>query len=372
MTSRLFKNIVFLGIVILLTVVSVFIFKLNENYQAKLYDDMREEAQLAMNGVAYGGIEYLESLDIQNRITWINTDGSVLYDSYDDSDYSENHAGREEVAEAMKFGEGVSERYSDSLQETFLYYAVRAHDGTIMRISAEKRLINKFVYDVSLHLVWISLLIILGGMLIAYQITKRLVEPLNQMAFYDPAMKSEYPELKPLLTRLEEQNRTIGEQMRELMRKEREFTAITENMREGFVLFDNHGNAVDIYDRMDAVDEIAPDLLLSIHQNSMPQNSDISHIRGVVGLYWTESGRSLADCVAEEIAIALGRLKRDTTGQRLAMLRNYKFPSALIEIGFVTSAEEFEALVAPGGIELTAQAIADGVLKWFETQQIGN
>jgi len=125
---------------------------------------------------------------------------------------------------------------------------------------------------------------------------------------------------------------------------------------------------VDIYSRMDTIDAIAPDLLLSIHQNSMPQNTDISHIRGVVGLYWTESGRSLADCVAEEIAAALGRLKRDTTKQRLAMLRNYKFPSALIEVGFVTSAEEFEALVAPGGIEITAEAIKDGVMRWMELQ----
>jgi len=137
------------------------------------------------------------------------------------------------------------------------------------------------------------------------------------------------------------------------------------------ILLRGDDSTVDIYSRMDAIDAIAPDFLLSIHQNSMPQNTDISHVRGVVGLYWTESGRSLADCVAGEIALSLGRLKRDTTKQRLAMLRNYKFPSALIEVGFVTSAEEFETLAAPGGIELTAAAIADGVLRWFETQQTG-
>lgn len=136
------------------------------------------------------------------------------------------------------------------------------------------------------------------------------------------------------------------------------------------ILLREDDSTVDIYTRMDAVDEIEPDLLLSIHQNSMPQNSDITHIRGVVGLYWTESGRSLADCVAEEIADALGRRKRDTTRQRLAMLRNYKFPSALIEVGFVTSAEEFEALTAPGGYEITARAICDGVLAWLEAQQM--
>ena len=135
------------------------------------------------------------------------------------------------------------------------------------------------------------------------------------------------------------------------------------------ILLREDDSTVDIYTRMDEIDAIAPDLLLSIHQNSMPQNTDISHIRGVVGLYWTESGRSLADCVAEEIADTLLRLKRDTAKQRLAMLRNYKFPAALIEVGFVTCAEEFEALAAPGGIEKTAQAIADGVMRWFAMQQ---
>ena len=135
------------------------------------------------------------------------------------------------------------------------------------------------------------------------------------------------------------------------------------------ILLREDDSTVDIYTRMDEIDAIAPDLLLSIHQNSMPQNTDITHIRGVVGLYWTESGRSLADCVAEEIADALGRRKRETTKQRLAMLRNYKFPSALIEVGFVTSAEEFEALTAPGGYETAARAVCDGVLAWLETQQ---
>ncbi len=135
------------------------------------------------------------------------------------------------------------------------------------------------------------------------------------------------------------------------------------------ILLREDDSTVDIYTRMDCIDALEPSLLLSIHQNSMPQNTDISHIRGVVGLYWTESGRSLADCVAQELAVALGRLKRETTKQRLAMLRNYKFPAALVEIGFVTSAEEFETLTAPGGWEITADAIARGVLAWVAQQQ---
>lgn len=134
------------------------------------------------------------------------------------------------------------------------------------------------------------------------------------------------------------------------------------------ILLREDDTTVDIYTRMDKIDEIAPDLMLSIHQNSMPQNTDVSHIRGVVGLYWTESGRSLADCVSTAISSSLGRLKRDTASQRLAMLRNYKFPAALIEVGFVTCPEELETLCAPGGYEKAAQAVVDGILAWYETQ----
>ncbi len=135
------------------------------------------------------------------------------------------------------------------------------------------------------------------------------------------------------------------------------------------ILLRSDDTTLDIYTRMDMIDEICPDLLVSVHQNAMSQGTDISHIRGVVGLYWTESGRSLADCIAEQIADALGRYKRDTTKQRLAMLRNYKFPAALVEIGFVTYPEEFEVLMAPDGYEKTARAICDGILAWYATQE---
>lgn len=241
MTSKVFKSMMFLGSVILLTVVSVLIYFLNINYQAQLYEDMRRQAELAMEGVRLGGIEYLEALSSQNRITWIDVDGTVLYDSYNASDFDENYSVREEVAEAMLYGEGMSDRRSASLNTQYLYYAVRAEDQTVIRIAVEKNLVRNIVFDLSKHLIWIAVLMVYGSLLIAYHLTRKTMEPLNQLPNYDPAMTEAYPELKPLMNRLEEQNRTIGEQMRELLRKEREFTAITENMREGFVMFDNHG-----------------------------------------------------------------------------------------------------------------------------------
>lgn len=241
MTSKVFKSMMFLGSVILLTVVSVLFYFLNINYQEQMYEDMRDQAELAMKGVQIGGKEYLESLSSENRITWIDVDGTVLYDSYNASDYDENYSAREEVAEAMLYGEGMSDRRSDTLKSQLLYYAVRAEDHTVIRIAVEKKFVRNLVFELSKHLIWIAVLMVYGSLLIAYQLTKKVMEPLNRLPNYDPATKDSYPELKPLMNRLEEQNRTISDQMRELLRKEREFTAITENMREGFVMFDNHG-----------------------------------------------------------------------------------------------------------------------------------
>ena len=47
------------------------------------------------------------------------------------------------------------------------------------------------------------------------------------------------------------------------------------------------------------------------------------------------------------------------------MCRNPRFPSALIEVGFMTSVEEYEYLLSERGLEAAAQGVADGVLEYF-------
>lgn len=296
MTSKVFKSMMFLGSVILLTVVSVLIYVLNINYQTQMYEDMRGQAELAMQGVRFGGIEYLESLSSQNRITWIDVDGTVLYDSYHASDYDENYSVREEVAEAMLYGEGMSDRQSDSMNTRYLYYAVRAEDNTVIRIAVEQKLLRNLVFDMSRHLIWIAVLMIYGSLLIAYQLTRKVMEPLNCLPNYDSATKDSYPELKPLMNRLEEQNRTISEQMRELLRKEREFTAITENMREGFVMFDNHGIIRSFNSSAERLLELSGSASMRSKTDIMPQRLRRAVETGLIGQHW-EGYESFGDRV---------------------------------------------------------------------------
>ena len=68
---------------------------------------------------------------------------------------------------------------------------------------------------------------------------EQIVRPINAINPDNPNATPTYPELQPLITRLQEQNRTIRTQLSELSTRQREFDAITENMREGFLIVDN-------------------------------------------------------------------------------------------------------------------------------------
>ena len=123
-------------------------------------------------------------------------------------------------------------------------------------------------------------------------------------------------------------------------------------------------STVPIYDRVDRLCEIMPDLAISIHQNSLGYSSDITRVRGTVGLWWADGGELLAECVSHCVARSLARREMTATRQKLALCRNPKFPSALIEVGFMTSVEEYEYMLN-GGVQDAADGIAQGVLLYF-------
>ena len=124
----------------------------------------------------------------------------------------------------------------------------------------------------------------------------------------------------------------------------------------------------DLYQRMDLLEQRMPDLCISIHQNSMGYTTDITRVRGTLALYTMDSGVMLADAVGQSVADAFGRNFRGAQYQALAVCRNPRFPSALIEVGFITSVEEYEATISGSGILTAAQGIADGVLNYFRRQ----
>jgi len=68
------------------------------------------------------------------RITLIDPDGRVRFDTEEDAARMPNHLGRREVAAAAAEGEGfTTRRLSESLRATYFYAALRLPDGRIVR-----------------------------------------------------------------------------------------------------------------------------------------------------------------------------------------------------------------------------------------------
>ena len=75
------------------------------------------------------------SVTSMDRITLIDSDGTVLYDSVAKASGMENHLSREEVSQALREGSGRSSHYSSTVLRKNLYYALRLKDGTVLRLS---------------------------------------------------------------------------------------------------------------------------------------------------------------------------------------------------------------------------------------------
>ena len=175
------------------------------------------------------------------RITWINTQGNVIYDTRTDAESLENHADRTEIKQALKDGYGESIRYSSTLLEKTIYCTQRLTDGSVLRISVSRATIGVLMLGI-LQPILIVLIaaLVLSGML-AKRLSKRIVEPLNSLDLEHPLDNDSYEELSPLLNRINRQHNQITAQMRELKKRTDQFAQITASMNEGLVLLDNRG-----------------------------------------------------------------------------------------------------------------------------------
>ena len=235
-----FRNAFLIGFTVLLACILLFFFIMYSNYQAQAFDNLAIEAEHISEGMQIcGGESYLSAVQSGERITWIAADGSVLYDNMADSSTMENHLQRPEVAEAFETGSGRSDRYSSTILEKNNYYALLLKDGTVLRVAGKQTSLAAMALMLVQPSLWIVVLVLVLCGLLAMRLARQIVRPINAINPDNPNATPTYPELQPLITRLQEQNRTIRTQLSELSTRQREFDAITENMREGFLIVDN-------------------------------------------------------------------------------------------------------------------------------------
>ena len=247
MTRRIFRSTLLVGVVVLLAALTLVVGVLYSYFGRVQESQLRDELSLAAVGVTQSGEDYLRQLESdQYRITWVAADGAVLYDTQADASAMENHAQRQEVRQALAYGEGESSRDSSTLLQKTVYYAKLLPDGTVLRLSSVRVTAGVLMLNMLQPLLLLVIAVLILSGVLAGRLAKRITEPLNRLDLENPLENDTYEELAPLLRRMEHQRRQIDRQMDELKRRAEEFQQITGSMNEGLVLLDENGRILSI------------------------------------------------------------------------------------------------------------------------------
>lgn len=241
MTKKIFKSIMFVCALVLAVGLAAVMGILYRNFDGQMRKELSKEAAYLAYGVEQQGVDYLKNIkDKSARITYIDQDGTVLFDNEADVSEMKNHSDRTEFQKAEKYGAGESSRYSDTLSEKTIYYALRLKDGTVLRVSSTQDSVLALVENLIFPLCGLLCLMLILSGIMASAISKRIVKPINELDLESPEENRIYEELSPLLSKIHRQNREIQNQLELAKQQQEEFALITENMQEGLIVIDKY------------------------------------------------------------------------------------------------------------------------------------
>lgn len=245
MTKRIFHSICLVAITVFFASIFLFLGVLHHYFSDVQQGQLKMQTNLAAQGVTNEGMDYFQGLEVADyRITWIDAQGIVRYDSQSDSAGMENHLEREEVKEAMESGYGESRRYSPTLTERFLYAARKLPDGTVLRLSISQNSILTLLFGMIQPICMVFAVALIVSVILAVQVSKKIVQPLNEIDLDQPLSNEGYDELLPFLRRIDSQQRQLNLQKDKLLQKEEELNTIIGSMNEGMILLNQKGKII--------------------------------------------------------------------------------------------------------------------------------
>ena len=234
MKKKIFKSIVSTVLLVSVVCFALVMGALYRYFSEQNLNQMKMISDYLRTVVEQSGREVLNNLPENQtmRITLVAPDGTVLFDSRADAEDLDNHQDRDEIEQALQDGEGQSVRYSSTMAEKTVNYAVRLTDGNVLRVSSTQITVVTLLYRMMVSIFLILIVAVGLSMVLASRIAERVTAPINQIDLENPDEQAVYEELRPLVCRLQAQNRQITRQMdalkeeherQDLMR--REFTA---------------------------------------------------------------------------------------------------------------------------------------------------
>lgn len=247
MKKKIFRYVVRSMALILCVSMALIISILNNYFITSEQNRLASEARLASAGMETDPENYLNNIDTDGyRLTWIDTDGTVLFDSSTTESTMENHGDREEVKEAFAEGEGSASRLSETIGLRTIYHAIRLNDGTVIRIAEDYDTVGILTFRMLSPILIVLVGAIAVSSFIANKLGSAIANPINTIDLDHPLEADTYEEIAPLLVRIDKQNDQIREQLDQLHQKKKEFNSVISNMNEGLILINTHEEIISI------------------------------------------------------------------------------------------------------------------------------
>ena len=248
MTKKIFRSIFAVALTVFLACLIIIMGALYEYFSYTQMNQLKTQTELAAAGVELSGTDYLNRLSAKDyRITLIEADGRVVFDSSASTATMENHLERAEIKEALANGFGQSTRYSSTLMERQLYCAKKLSTGEVIRVSCSQYTWWTLFVGMLEPIIILLFVAIFLSLFLAFRLSKKIVEPLNKLDPDNPE-NPVYEELSPLVERLKSQKEELAFKEAELKKRKDEFNAATKRMNEGLVLLNEKGRILSIND----------------------------------------------------------------------------------------------------------------------------
>ena len=249
MTKRIFGGAFIVSLVAIISAVAMVLGVAYTKEQQLFKRQLEQQAMLLAatmeNTSPDDDVESLRKLShdihgtFENRITYIGQDGTVLFDNEADPATMENHLGREEVVAAKQSGTGTAIRESYTMSEMTVYCARVIGYGCIVRVAGTMDTVAARIAGMWWEVLLVVITAAMVSLGVAAIVARVVVKPINSIDLKNPDIGESYSEIAPLLHRISEQNHEIDQQIAELTRSRKEFSLITENMSEGFIIIDS-------------------------------------------------------------------------------------------------------------------------------------
>ena len=185
-------------------------------FQEQIIGDLREDAIAFRSMNVFADPEDLDTGSYQMeegglRITLVDAEGDVIFDSDANEAAMESHEDRPEVQAAFETGEGHDTRKSETLDQNSFYYAVLLDNGLVLRVAREADSIFAVTKNMLVTVAGVFVLLFIFTVVLSNYFTKSLVQPIEELAenLGDPGTKVVYKELAPFVAKIRQQHEDI-------------------------------------------------------------------------------------------------------------------------------------------------------------------